>query len=133
MIDQHLRVRNNKLFFKSHLEREGFFSGGFLSWDQWFCFPGAEGPSHSSVCYRNGVFLLVTLPRWGFFCGETFPFTYKEGFLQCTGYLNGIAHHPFLILFFQFPFFPCQSCGFVLTIAKALQVLISFFRSGPTV
>lgn len=40
---------------------------------------------------------------------------------------------PTFNLVYQSRFFPCQSRGFVLSIAKALQVLISFFRSGPTV
>lgn len=40
---------------------------------------------------------------------------------------------PTFNLIFLSHFFACQSCGFALTIAKALQVLISFFNSGPTV
>lgn len=40
---------------------------------------------------------------------------------------------PIFNLVFQSHFFPCERCGFVLTIARALWILISFFRSGPTV
>lgn len=92
-------VRNNKLFSRATLKRESFFSEGFLSWHQWFSFPGAEGPSHSGVCCRNGVFLVVTLPGWGFLCGKL-SLSHIRRVLVCMGYLNGIAHHPLLVLFF---------------------------------
>lgn len=40
---------------------------------------------------------------------------------------------PIFNLVFQSHFFPCQNHGFVLTIVRALWILISFLRSGLTV